>query len=85
MLLYNDDLRVAHRLKEWFYEICQSDKYSYQRTELIKWIKNAESSRIQDFEKCAATYRRWLKEIKNSFKYGYTMVQLKDLPIRLKY
>ena len=61
-----------HKLKEWFYEICQSDKYSYQRTELVKWIENAENSGIPEFEKCAATYRRWLKEIKNAFKYGYT-------------
>ena len=30
MLLYNDDLRAAHPLKEWFYDICQSYKYSYQ-------------------------------------------------------
>ncbi len=72
MLLYNDDLRVAHKLKEWFYEICQSDEYSYQSTELTKWIENAESSGIPEFENCAATYRRWLKEIKNAFKYGYT-------------
>ena len=72
MLLYNDDLRIAHRLKEWFYGICQSDKYSYQCTELAKWIENAESSGIPEFEKCAATYRRWYKEIKNAFKYGYT-------------
>ena len=35
-------------------------------------IENAESSGIPEFEKCAATYRRWLKEIKNAFKYGYT-------------
>ena len=26
MLLYNDDLRLAHKLKEWFYEICQRIK-----------------------------------------------------------
>lgn len=32
MLLYNDDLRYAHYLKEWFYNICQSEKYSYQRS-----------------------------------------------------
>lgn len=31
MLLYNDDLRTAHRLKEWFYEIRQNEKYKYQR------------------------------------------------------
>ena len=72
MLLYNDDLRIAHKLKEWFYEICQSDKYSYQCMELAKWIQNAESSGIPEFEKCADTYRRWHKEIKNAFKYGYT-------------
>lgn len=72
MLLYNDDLRVAHKLKEWFYDICQSDKYSYQRDAFIDWIQNAEGSGIPEFEKCAATYRRWSKEIKNAFKYGYT-------------
>lgn len=72
MLLYNDDLRVAHYLKEWFYEICQSDKYSYQRTAFTDWIKSAEDSGTPEFVKCAATYRRWAKEIKNAFKYGYT-------------
>ncbi len=72
MLLYNDDLRASHKLKEWFYEICQSDNYSYQSDALVDWIKNAESSGIPEFEKCAATYRRWFDEIKNAFKYGYT-------------
>lgn len=28
MLQYNDDFRLAHRLKEWFYVICQNKKYS---------------------------------------------------------
>jgi transposase len=72
MLLYNDDLRLAHSLKEWFYEICQSDQYSYQCTAFSKWIENAENSGIPEFVKCAATYRRWSEEIKNAFKYGYT-------------
>ena len=72
MLLYNDDLRLAHSLKEWFYEICQDNKYSYQRTTFYNWIKNAEKSGIPEFEKCAATYRNWAKEILNAFKYGYT-------------
>ena len=72
MLLYNDDLRLAHSLKEWFYEICQDNKYSSQRTSFYNWIKNAEKSSIPEFEKCAATYRNWAKEILNAFKYGYT-------------
>lgn len=72
MLLYDDDLRQAHHLKEWFYEICQSDKYSYQRTAFYDWIISAEKSGIPEFMKCANTYRNWSKEIKNAFKYNYT-------------
>lgn len=41
MLHYNDDLRLAHYLKEWFYEICQSEKYSYQRSAFWDWVKTA--------------------------------------------
>ena len=36
MLLYNDDLRLAHYLKEWFYRICQNPRYSEQRKELLE-------------------------------------------------
>lgn len=72
MLLYNDDLRRAHKLKEDFYDICQHEKYSYQRSAFITWIKEAESSGIPEFEKCAKTYRNWSKLILNAFKYKYT-------------
>ena len=72
MLLYNDDLRSAHRLKEWFYDICQNNKYSYQREGFWKWVKAAEKSGIPEFEACAKTYRNWSSGILNAFKYGYT-------------
>ena len=72
MLQYNEDLRKAHYLKEWFYDICQNKKYSIQRKEFFEWIKNAESCGLSEFEKCAATYRHWSKEILNAFKYNLT-------------
>ncbi len=72
MLLYNDDLRSAHRLKEWFYDICHYKSYSQQRTEFYSWIKTAEISNIPEFVSCAATLRNWAKEILNAFKYGLT-------------
>jgi transposase len=72
MLLYNNDLRKAHMLKEWFYDICHNPKYSIQRTEFFEWIKEAECSGIKEFEGCAKTYRNWSKEILNAFKYGLT-------------
>ena len=71
MLLYNDDLRLAHYLKEWFYRICQNPKYSEQRKEFWDWISTAEQSQLVEFEKCAATYRHWSREILNAFKYGH--------------
>ncbi|MDF2944843.1 MAG: transposase family protein [Herbinix sp.] len=72
MLLYNDDLRSAHRLKEWFYDICQNDKYACQREGFWEWVKNAKKSGIPEFEACAKTYRNWSAGILNAFKYGYT-------------
>ncbi len=71
MLQYNDDLRLAHYLKEWFYNICQNPKYSEQRKDFLDWISTAEQSQIPEFEKCAATYRNWSHEILNAFKYSH--------------
>jgi transposase len=72
MLLYNDDLRKAHYFKEWFYRICEEQRYSVLRSEFWDWIKNAETCGIKEFEDCARTFRNWSKEILNAFKYGYT-------------
>lgn len=72
MLQYNDDLRKAHRMKEWFYDICHTTAYRQQQQEFDAWIREAEKSGIAEFENCAATYRNWRKEILNAFKYGYT-------------
>ena len=69
MLLYNDYLRLAHSLKEWFYRICQNSRYSEPRRDFGEWIRNAKQSQIPEFETCAATYRNWSMEILNAFKY----------------
>jgi len=33
MLHYSGDLRLAHRMKEWFYDICQMEAYRQQQRE----------------------------------------------------
>ena len=33
MLHYSEDLRLAHRMKEWFYDICQMEAYRQQQRE----------------------------------------------------
>ncbi len=70
MLQYSGDLRLAHRMKEWFYNICQMKAYRQQQREFHDWIANAQSCGIKQFEDCAKTYRAWRKEILNAFKYG---------------
>lgn len=72
MLLYNDDLRQAYRLKETFYAICHEPKYAQQRTDFYEWIAYAESQNIKEFQACITAFRNWSKEILNAFKYGYT-------------
>jgi transposase len=72
MLQYSDDLRLAHMMKEWFYDICQTQSYRKQQKEFDDWIANARDSKIPEFEKCAKTFKSWRKEILNAFKYGIT-------------
>ena len=71
MLLYNNDLRLAHYLKERFFDLCHNPKYSEQRTDFFDWIKMAENSGLKEFEDCARTYRHWSKEILHAFKYKF--------------
>lgn len=72
MLLYHDDLRQAHYLKELFYKIRNEVKYSKQRELMDQWIKYAEKSNIKVFERLAKTYGNWRSYILNGYKYGYT-------------
>lgn len=69
MLLYNDDLRLAHYLKEDFYKLCQNTDFQQQKKSFYDWLSMAEHSGIPEFEQCAATYRNWQKEILNAFQY----------------
>lgn len=72
MLLYSEDLRQAHRIKEWFYDICQMKAYRQQQPESDDWIADAQGYEIKESEDSARTYRAWRKEILNAFKYRLT-------------
>ena len=72
MLQYNDDLRLAHMMKEWFYDICHTESYRCQQPELDDWISNARECGMKEFEKCVKMFQSWRKEILNAFKYGIT-------------
>lgn len=71
MLLYNEDLRQAHFLKEQFFSIYWNTNNKKQRRDFFDWIKIAENCGIKEFEKCGNTYRHWSKEILNAFAYKH--------------
>ena len=72
MLLYSEDLRQAHYIKELFYQFTQA-KNSVEARELLgKWINIARSSGIKEYISCANTLYNWRKEICNSFDVPYT-------------
>jgi len=72
MLLYNDELRQAHFLKERFYKISKAKSSSEARKLLKEWIDLARRSGIKEYISCANTLGRWFKEIVNSFDVPYT-------------
>lgn len=72
MLLYKDDLRQAHYLKELFHEVLASKSKSEAKELLSRWIAYASSSGINEFEKCAATFTNWFAEILNAFEIPYS-------------
>ena len=45
-------------------------KYSVLRKELFAWLQDAKTCGIKELEDVAATYRRWIKGILNTFKYN---------------
>ena len=72
MLLYNDDLRQAYKLKEAFYDICKETCYDVQRKDFYEWIQYAEQVNLPEFKACLTAFRNWSVEILNAFKFKFT-------------
>lgn len=72
MLYYSEKLRIAHDLKEEFFEILECKNRLEAKKKLTEWIMYAQSSGLKAFEKCAETFVNWSTGILNSFDTKYT-------------
>ena len=72
MLLYSEDLRQAHYIKELFYQITDAPSSDEAKVLLGKWIDIARNSGIPEYVSCANTLYNWFDEIANSFDVPYT-------------
>ena len=72
MLSASDELRLAYRLKELFYDVMDSKSRQHFKAR-YKWFKyEAEDLEIQEITKHLATFDRWIKEIERSCVIGVT-------------
>lgn len=72
MLLYSEDLRRAHYIKELFYKVTAATSSAEAKELLIKWINIARTSGVKEYISCANTLNNWKNEIANSFDVPYT-------------
>lgn len=72
MLYYSENIRIAHNLKEEFFEILECKNRNEAKKKLTEWILYAQSCGLKSFEDCANTFVNWSTGILNSFDTQYT-------------
>lgn len=72
MLSSSDELRLAYRLKELFYDVMESPTRQHFKAR-YKWFKyEAEDIGIEEITKHLPTFDIWIKEIERSCVIGFT-------------
>lgn len=84
MFLYAPELRIAHRLKEEFNKVLESKTCDEAKEKLKKWIEMAESSNVEEFQRCVRVFRNWFSEIVESFEVPYTNSLTEGLNNKIK-
>ena len=72
MLYKSDNIRIAHNLKEKFFEILDCKNSQEAKKKLSDWILYAQDSKLKAFKNCSNTMINWSNGILNSFDTPYT-------------
>lgn len=85
MLELSEDLKLAYRLKELFYQyvLTQSNKDRAKKA-LGEWIKRAELSNLKEFHSCVTAFKNWFDEIGNSFDHPWSNGPLEGTHTKIK-
>ena len=85
MLELNDDLKLAYRSKELFYQyvLTQPNKIRASKA-LREWIRRAKESNLKEFNSCITAFNNWFLEIYNSFDYPWTNCPLEGTHTKIK-
>lgn len=72
MLYLNNEIYVAHLLKEEFWTVLRCKDRTEAKEKMNKWIEHAQNSGVAHMRDCARTLEHWKPEILNSFTTPYT-------------
>ena len=72
MLCASDELRMAYRLKELFYDVMESPTKKHFKGRYMWFKHEAEELEVQEVTKHLATFDKWIKEIERGCVIGYT-------------
>lgn len=85
MLGYSNDLKLAYRLKELFYQYVLSQPNRLRASKSLReWIKRAEESNLREFKSCITAFNNWFDEICNSFDYPWSNGPLEGTHTKIK-
>ena len=85
MLDLSNDLKLAYRLKELFYQYVLSQPNKVRAAKSLReWIRRAEESNLKEFKACITAFNNWFDEICNSFDYPWSNGPLEGTHTKIK-
>jgi len=85
MLDLSEDLKLAYRAKELFYEYFLTQPNSIRAGKALnEWIRRINESKLKEFNACKSAFTNWFEEICNSFDYMFTNGPLEGTHTKIK-
>lgn len=85
MLDLSEDLKLAYRAKELFYEYFLNQPNSIRASKALnEWLRRVNESGLKEFNACKSAFSNWFEEICNSFDYMFTNGPLEGTHTKIK-
>ena len=72
MLWYSDEMCEAHSIKEWFFNVLDTEDLTTMKQEFKDWLDSVDTTDLKPFKRCVNTYFNWKKGIFNSLEAPFT-------------
>lgn len=85
MLDLSEDLKLAYRAKELFYEYFLTQPNSTRAGKALnEWLRRVNESGLKEFKACKTAFTNWFEEICNSFDHIFTNGPLEGTHTKIK-